>query len=102
MCVEKPAAIEQQDHLPVFAQRRVHRLMQLPRDRPARLAVANSIRRSIVPTAGSGRSNTRRGMSTSRYSPCIARCQLSSDGVAEPSTSGTFSSRARHSATSRA
>ena len=38
-----------------------------------------------------GRPRTRRGISISRYSPCSARDQLSSDGVAEPSTRGTFS-----------
>ena len=46
--------------------------------------------------------STRRGMSINRYSPFDARYQLSSDGVAEPSTSGRPSSRARHKATSRA
>ena len=63
---------------------------------------ALSPRRSIVPTAGSGRSNTRRGISTSVYWPVCARCQLSSDGVAEPKTSGIPSASARAIATSRA
>ena len=36
------------------------------------------------------------------YRPSAALCQLSSDGVAEPSTIGMFSSRARITATSRA
>ena len=62
----------------------------------------NSVRMSMVPTWGSGRSMTRRGMSMRRYSPSRARCQLSSDGVAEPRTRGTFSWAARRMATSRA
>ena len=60
-------------------------------------AAGFSPRRSIVPTVGSGRSSTRRGISTSAYSPVFARCQLSSDGVAEPSTSGIPSAAARAS-----
>jgi len=43
-----------------------------------------------------------RGISTNVYSPLCARCQLSSDGVAEPSTNGISSAVARATATSRA
>ena len=53
-------------------------------------------------TGGNGRSNTRCGSVNSVYWPRWALCQLSSDGVAEPSRIGMFSSRARITATSRA
>src|ERR1044072_360929 len=65
----------------------------------------NSVGRSMVATAGSGRSSTRRGMSIKRKAPAelpafspralLARYQLSSDGVAVPKTSGTPSNSAR-------
>jgi len=47
-------------------------------------------RRSIVPTLGKGRSSTRLGISTSLYWPDRARCQLSNDGVADPSNTVTL------------
>ena len=37
------AAIEQQNHLPPFPQRRLHRLMQWPTDRPARRLAVNLV-----------------------------------------------------------
>ena len=37
------AAIEQQNHLPPFSQRRLHRLMQRPTDRPARRLAVNLV-----------------------------------------------------------
>ena len=88
------AAIQQQDHLPALAQRRVHRQVQLPADGSAAAAIAAlgaQIDRAHRRHAA-GRTRAA-AIDTSRYSPVWARCQLSSDGVAEPSTSGICSAR---------
>ena len=57
--------------------------------------------KSTTWTSGRDPPPTRRGSERSRYFPARAFCQLSSDGVAEPSTQGTPSIRARITATSR-
>jgi len=67
-----------------------------PRDRAPRS------RRSTVITAGRCVPPTRPGSRHMVHSPRRQRAKVSRAGVAEPSTSGTPSARARHSATSRA
>ena len=57
---------------------------------------------SITRTGGSGRPSTRSGSSSSRNLPVCALCQLSSDGVALPSTHTAPLICARMIATSRA
>ena len=59
-------------------------------------------RRSTVSTAGSCDPPTRLANAHIFHSPRRQRANVSSDGVAEPSTSGTLSAFAIHSATSRA
>ena len=53
-------------------------------------------------TAGMGRPSTRLGIASRVYRPRSALFQLSSEGVAEPRSTGTRSSWARFTATSRA
>ena len=90
MCVEKPRRFSS-------------RITWPPASRRLRMAVCSwrligpcarcrGARRPQVDRAdqrAAGGPSTRRGISTSTYWPVCARCQLSSDGVAEPSTSGT-------------
>ena len=58
------AAIQQQDHLAVVLQGGLHRLVQQAADAAATAPTRwPSARRSIVPTSGSGRFKTRRGIS---------------------------------------
>ena len=91
------AAIEEQDHLAVVSQSLFHRLCKLPADGAALLRrcagfVPQVDRVHIAAAADRSRAAAYRPDGTL---PSCAACQLSSDGVAEPSTSGIFSELAR-------
>jgi hypothetical protein len=61
-----------------------------------------SSRMSTISTAGSGRPPIRSGSSSRTKRPDSAACQVSIEGVADPSTAAAPSSFARTSAMSRA
>ena len=63
---------------------------------------ARSFLKSMTSASGSGRASTRLVIRSSVYLPRAAFSRDSSDGVAEPRTTGMLRSRARTTARSRA